>query len=228
MSELRNVLALHGQPGSGRSFDAVARWLGQLPFHAPDRPGWGSSPLAPRDLVAQASWAAELIDRPTVVVGYSFGAAIAALVATICSAVTGVVLVAPAVTRDALVWSDQLLAKPGVGHLAGSLIAAVAERSFPAALSSRARHAFLVEQRSLLDHIDQVEGALRRLEVPVVVIAGARDRVVPPRSALRILESVPHVRLLVSRGGHDQLAEEPAVIADAVRSLADGTRTRLA
>lgn len=176
--------------------------------------------MAPRELVAQASWAKERIDGPTVLVGYSFGAAIAALVAPTCPAVAGVVLVAPAVTRAALVWSDRLLARAGVGHVAGSLIAAVAERSVPAALSARARQAFLVEQRSLLDTIDQVETSLRRLDVPVIVVAGARDRVVPPRGALRLLECVPQARLVVSRGGHDQLADEAAVVADAVRSLA--------
>lgn len=217
----REVLALHGQPGSGRCFAGVAAFLGTgFVLRIPDRPGWGTSSERPRGLPDQASWAAGLVSGPTVLVGYSFGAAVAVLAAgEVPERVAGLVLVAPAVGREALVWVDRLLGLDGVGHLGGALIAGFAERSLAALVAPRARAAFLVEQRSLLDHLGEVETALGRLSVPITVVAARRDRVVPARAILALRARVPSAELVVVPGGHDVLLRWPAVVADAVRTL---------
>jgi pimeloyl-ACP methyl ester carboxylesterase len=222
------VLALHGQPGSGRCFDVIARFLGTgVSIVAPDRPGWGTSNDRPVDLLAQVAWVRGYLSEPTTLLGYSLGGALATLVAaTYPELVRGVVLVAPAVGREALLWVDRILGMPGVGHLVGGLVAAAVERSPARALELRPSHAFVVEQRSLLDHLEEVEAARRSLPAPTVVVAGRRDRVVPARATLALLEEVPTARLVLVDAGHDVLERAPGVVAACVREVARNAQAR--
>ena len=127
------VLALHGQPGGGAHFDAIARLLRPAGFSvlAPDRPGWGQRRHeAPRGFAANADAAARVLDEAgaerAVVLGYSWGGGVALALARLHPArVAGLVLVAsvgPGVTSLA----DRLLAAPliGPGLCAGTLLAA--------------------------------------------------------------------------------------------------------
>src|SRR5437868_3282533 len=77
------VLALHGQPGTGRDFAALARLLdGECRVLAPDRPGWGSrAGERARGFAAGADDAAAVLDREgverAVVLGFSWGGGVA-------------------------------------------------------------------------------------------------------------------------------------------------------
>jgi pimeloyl-ACP methyl ester carboxylesterase len=77
------VLALHGQPGTGRDFTPVVRALqGRYRVLTPDRPGWGSRSGEPAGgFSAGADDAAALLDREgaerAVVIGFSWGGGVA-------------------------------------------------------------------------------------------------------------------------------------------------------
>ncbi len=117
------VLFVHGQPGVGRDFDAVAELL--APDHrllAPDRPGYGNHPAPAADLEANADALAELVRAtqagPAVVVGHSYGGGIAVLLAARHpTLVRGLVLAASIGGPASLTGADRVLALPVMGEV---------------------------------------------------------------------------------------------------------------
>jgi lipase len=112
------VLAIHGLTGHGKRWQTLAdRHLADFTVTAPDLLGHGrSSWAAPWTIDANAAALAALLDAPTVVVGHSFGGAIAlALAASRPDLVSALVLLDPAVgleggwMRDI---ADLMLASP--------------------------------------------------------------------------------------------------------------------
>ena len=69
----------------------------------------------------------------------------------------------------------------------------------------------------------------RELGLPVVIMAGAEDRVVDVgRHAVRLREEIPHGDLrLVPGAGHMVHHAAPGQVADAVAAVADGGRRRV-
>ena len=62
---------------------------------------------------------------------------------------------------------------------------------------------------------------LARLDLPVVLIAGSKDRSVPPGDARRIAEMLPNARVEILEGlGHLAHEERPNEIATLVLALA--------
>jgi pimeloyl-ACP methyl ester carboxylesterase len=80
------VLFVHGQPGLGKDFDAVARLLtDDHRVIAPDRPGYGRSSVDPMSMAQNAALLADLVEErgaaPVTVVGHSYGGGVAVLLA---------------------------------------------------------------------------------------------------------------------------------------------------
>lgn len=101
------VLGIHGLTGHGRRWRTLAtRYLGDIGVLAPDLLGHGrSSYAAPWTVDANVAALATLIeneaDAPVVVVGHSFGGAVALHLAAQCpDLVSGLVLLDPAVALD--------------------------------------------------------------------------------------------------------------------------------
>ncbi len=101
------VLALHGLTGHGRRWHSLASpYLDDVGMLAPDLIGHGRSPYAaPWTIDANVAALATLVENeaagPVVVVGHSFGGAIALHLAAQCpDLVSGVVLLDPAVALD--------------------------------------------------------------------------------------------------------------------------------
>jgi pimeloyl-ACP methyl ester carboxylesterase len=126
-----SVLALHGQPGSGRDFGAVARALeGTSRVVAPDRPGWGSRAGEPAGgFAAGADDAVRVLDREgverAVVLGFSWGGGVALeLARRHPERVAGLVLAASIGPGEPTV-ADRVLAVPVAGRVicAGGLAA---------------------------------------------------------------------------------------------------------
>ncbi len=80
------VLLLHGQPGSGSSWDPVTeRLVDRFRVLAPDRPGYGATAGEARGIAENADLAATLLEvtgsGPATVVAHSWAGGVAVLLA---------------------------------------------------------------------------------------------------------------------------------------------------
>jgi pimeloyl-ACP methyl ester carboxylesterase len=242
------VLLLHGQPGGAADWDGVvARLSGDAAPIALDRPGWDGIRRAV-DLAGNARAALAALDERgatrAIVVGHSLGAAIAAwLAAGHPDRVSGLVLAAPAANVASLYPIDRWLAAPVAGELASAammgglglaLSLASARRRIAArtglderylltarraVLRPGAWRAYASEQRTLVRDLPQLELRLHRITAPTTILAGAGDRVVPPRAARRLAGQIGGARLHVSKhAGHLLPQCDPELVADAIRA----------
>ena len=116
------VVFVHGQPGLGTDFDAVATLL--VEDHrviAPDRPGYGASANPALSMAQNAELLAALIEEraasPATVVGHSYGGGVAVLLAAARpDLVSGLVLVDSVGRADSVNVFDHVLAAPVVGE----------------------------------------------------------------------------------------------------------------
>jgi len=117
------VVLLHGQPGSGASWDPVTRLLeAEFRVLAPDRIGYGASPGEALGLAANAELIAAFLEErgavPATVVAHSWSGGVAVLLAHRHPAmVRHVVLVGAACTEDSLNALDRWLNVPVVGEV---------------------------------------------------------------------------------------------------------------
>ncbi|HEY4929095.1 MAG TPA: alpha/beta hydrolase [Acidimicrobiales bacterium] len=116
------LLLLHGQPGSGSSWDPVTdRLADRFRVLAPDRPGYGSTAGEAQGIAANAVLAAALLEMsgtgPATVVAHSWAGGVGVLMADrYPHLVHGLVLVGAACTPDSLDGFDRLLALPVLGE----------------------------------------------------------------------------------------------------------------
>ncbi|HWD85004.1 MAG TPA: alpha/beta hydrolase [Solirubrobacteraceae bacterium] len=244
------ALLLHGQPGSARDWTLVEDAVGErLKTIAIDRPGWDgrSEPggLEPSGRAAVAALDGAGAAR-AVVVGLSFGAAVATWVAAEHpERVAALVLVSPAANTASLQPVDRLLALPGVGYAASAGVLAGAglalasgrvrqrlERTFALpddylrTASRRLRRpaawtAFVVEQRALLEELPRLEERLSEITAPTTVVVGTADTVVPLEASRQLSRQIPAAKLVEIPGGHHVLpAEHPARLAELILAAA--------
>ena len=115
------MVLLHGQPGTGASWEPVTRLLdSDYRVLAPARPGYGSSPEPARGLADNAEVVAEFIRArsavPATVVAHSWAGGVAVLLGVRQpDLVRSLVLVGAACTPDSVNALDRLLTVPGVG-----------------------------------------------------------------------------------------------------------------
>lgn len=71
--------------------------------------------------------------------------------------------------------------------------------------------------------LDAMPGALRKLDLPVVLLAGGNDRTVPPEQAARVAALLPRARVERLPGlGHLAHEERPDLVAAAIVAFVDG------
>ncbi|MGO9149573.1 MAG: alpha/beta fold hydrolase [Acidimicrobiales bacterium] len=141
------VVLVHGQPGAGADWVALANLLsGDHRVLAPDRPGWGSDARGAMGIAANAVVLEELLDdagagSPVTVVGHSLGGGVALeLALKHPERVGALVLVGSVGVGESLSGFDRLLAVPLLGN--GILRAGVAtlRRALIAATHLSERH----------------------------------------------------------------------------------------
>lgn len=250
----RTVLFVHGQPGCGADWAPVTERLDPTlsPF-VYDRPGWGASSLPAMGVAENARFLAELARReglgPAIVVGHSFGAAVALELAAEWPEVVGALcLVNPVGPPESLSRADRLLAHRWVADavvpltFAGLVVAARVLSALPQSLQAgplltagrapvsrmaggwrafgpRPVESFLVEQRALLGEAPALKGVLPRLRQPVIVLGGRRDRQAPPAAVSAIATGIPAATLRWCDGGHMLPWVAPGIVAASVREL---------
>jgi pimeloyl-ACP methyl ester carboxylesterase len=248
------VVLLHGQPGSGASWDPVTRLLeSECRVLAPDRVGYGDSAAEALGLADNAEVVAEFIRgrraAPATVVAHSWAGGVAVLLASRHpTLVRSLVLVGAACTPDSLNFLDRWLNIPGLGDVltvAGlvgigevlprlraftryappgfrdQLDTALPDRSVAGAESGTWRQhkrTFMREQRAIVDELPAVGAALGGLDLPVAVVSGTWDLVVPPRAAVTLARAVPGAELyLLPRIGHFVARDSPQALVEVIR-----------
>ncbi|MBO1073024.1 alpha/beta hydrolase [Roseomonas marmotae] len=246
------LLALHGFNEHSGNFllDSVGRLTAAgVEVHAYDQRGFGQAPArgywpGAAALVRDAATAARQLkarhpDLPLFLMGESMGAAVALLSVTQAEPVPvdGLVLLAPAF------WSRQVVGPVGVG-LFWALAHSVPALGFPAAaggimasdnldaLRRNSRDPLVIKMTrvdaawGLLDAMDHASAALPRCcAMPVLILQGAKDGVVPPdvtRAALRRMPAAP--RLARYQDGYHLLLRDKVrevVTADLLAWMAD-------
>lgn len=215
-----------------------------------ESPGEARGLAANADLVAELI--RDRRTGPATVVGHSWAGGVAVLAAVRHpSAVSGLVLVGAACTPDSLNALDRLLALPVVGDVLtvtglvglGEVLprirrlvrhvpaGAVGERlisllpdesAIGDASILRTTRSFLIEQRALLDEMPEVTAALGRLDLPVSVVAGEWDAVVPPTAAVTLARAVRGSDLtLLPRAGHFVGRDDPQGLVEVIRRMAE-------
>ncbi|MDB5986186.1 MAG: alpha/beta hydrolase [Nevskia sp.] len=219
-SSAARIVFIHGSPGRWQD---MAVLLGnrslraQADLIAPDRPGWGGSDggqLLP-DLEAQAQLLQPLLKgpgAPALLVGYSYGGALAATLALdFPEQVRGALLVAPAL--------DPELEQPRWYYRSTSwwIVRALTPSRF-----AWSNHELL----PLSQQLTQLQPRWRNLKVPVTVIQGDADDQVDPRTAAFVERELPSQLRQVIRvagAGHYLLWRQPQRIVDATQALLQRT-----
>lgn len=197
--EGRRVLFLHGSPGESAEWGSFLKQVPEgLEYLAVDRPGFGDS--GPEDglatLEAQAEALAPLLERRpagrALLVGYSYGAPLAArLAADHPAEVAGLLLVGAALDPTLEeVHPLQLLAT----------IAPIAQL-LPRDLANAN-----AELLGLQPELERLAEDLHRLALPVTLVHGSQDELVPPENLgfaeARLARARPLTLVVVEEGDH--------------------------
>jgi pimeloyl-ACP methyl ester carboxylesterase len=244
------VLLIHGQPGTSVIWNRVRQMLETLGLHVivVDRPGYGHDSEAATDQFHNAARLSALLDdehAPTVVVGHSLGAGIAAAMAVIAPRqVRGLVLVAPAIGPSAVTPTDRLLAAPVVGPALswlGFRAAGIVLRLPPlrrrilthrAGLSPQQAAGvvthltrghtwrnFTIEQRHFVAEAHALRRCIGDITCPAVIVEGVRDRVVGPKVVSDLAKQLPTARVTKVEAGHLIPLDHPRSVVRAVLDI---------
>lgn len=219
-SGLPFVLALHGLGHTIETMMPLANRLTDVAqVMVPEMPGFGHSsrPVHVLDVDEHASILAQwLRDRDVddvVVVGHSFGAQVAAALASSHpELVRACVLVGPTVDADARTVGHQLVrAALDVLHEPASLLW-VATKGYalagPKTLVNASRYATM----------DHIEDRLARVGIPVTIVRGSSDVMVPQSWASRLATIAPSTELITIEGAaHVAHWSAPDAVAAVVR-----------
>jgi pimeloyl-ACP methyl ester carboxylesterase len=216
----------------------------------PDRLGYGRTGGRAGGFAANAVSLAKLLGdlevQRAIVVGHSWAGGAALEIALDSPALVAALCLVSSVSPNAPPGRlDRLLARPLLGTVlaaatlgtAGQLLSrgpgrALAKwrhRGQPTEqLSDLARswhrpstwRSFAIEQRALVHELALLGPRLRSVDVPVIVMVGSADRLVPPATGRELATSLPAATLEVVPGaGHLLPQLQPAVVAAAVRRL---------
>lgn len=223
------LLLLNGLGGNIEMWEALATALPDRHLIMIDMPGIGGSPnlRTPLRMSGYAKLVVGVLDQlgieRTDVLGYSWGGALAQqLVRDAPSRVRSLVLAA---TMPGLggqpppPWIIALMATPARYYSRTYLraIAPIVFGSDPISADASSGEARRRRPPSLLGYSQQVYAItgwssrrwLRQLDVPVLVLSGSRDPLVPQRNGRILSRKIPHAQLRVVDGGHLFLLEQP-------------------
>lgn len=238
------LLLLHGSPGSGGDFDALAELLPGRRLIAPDLPGFGRS-RDPRPFAAalpsysaraHADYALQLLDALGVerahLAGFSLGGAVALEIARRApERAASLTLIASVGVQEL-----ELFGSYEMNHLVhvGQLGALRFARDLLPHFGLLDRAFFGVEYARNFADTDQrpLRGVLERWQGPTLIVHGESDFLVPPAAAIEHARIVPQARLaLLSEASHflpwlqtEELAEEIAPFLAAAERGAAPTR----
>lgn len=251
------VLMIHGASANAREFDwtLAPRLSGDMRVLMADRPGHGYSQRFDdaETLGAQARQMAGVLDQlapgeKAVVVGHSFGGAVALRLALDRpDLVSGLVLLAP-VTHDwgdgGTAWYNTLAAPPVIGPLFSQLLPLAGPAQVKGGIDSVFRPApapegyyensalgllfrpsnFRANARdvtALKDELAEQSARYPQLALPIIAFSGSQDTVVSPKLHIARLKKQTAIELVILPDeGHMPHHGEGEAVAAAIRRLA--------
>lgn len=207
------VLLLHGSgPGTtAAAWNPLVDALGErFEVIAPDLPGFGDAPRAPVEAWADILAPAE----PCAIVGNSAGGAIALQLAARGQATTVVAVGSMGYPMPLPAGLDALWGTGPTEHEARALhdllffdppgAEAIAARLEAMRAQPHYRELFPAPRQRWVDELSLMPGELASIDVPVLLIHGANDRIVPPEhSVYPLLQTLPNAQAhIFGRCGH--------------------------
>lgn len=236
------VVLLHGFPLSSEIWAPVASWLqDRFRVIAPDLRGHGSSEAPPGpytmdDLAEDVVGLADALGLGQLVLGgHSMGGYVAfRVVSRWPERLLGLVLVATRAEADSEEGKQrrldaiQRIRKEGtegfLREFLPNLVSEHARRAHPAVVARLWELARLTPDHTLVSCLQGMAGRpdsrplLGKLTVPVLVVAGEHDAVVPVDAAKAMAEAIPGAQLVVVAGaGHVPSVEAPEATTAAIR-----------
>jgi pimeloyl-ACP methyl ester carboxylesterase len=212
------IVFVHGLSASSRWWRAVLPLLAERDARLVDLPRFGRS-FRPAEATA---WLAANVEpsSPVILVGHSLGGLVCANLATERpELVQALVLVAPV---------GGSAGRSSFGYATGLARTFLAAR--PSLVLTMAADALRTGPGALLRGSHFVRGASfeGHLDVPTLLIWGARDHLVPPSAAAEWQRAIPGARLtVIDEAGHVPMVETPSVFAerllDFLDDVGDGT-----
>ncbi len=236
------LLLLNGIGGNIDMWEPVVRRLPGRQVVMLDLPGTGGSPalLVPQRMRGYAELVVALLDELGIdradVLGYSWGGALAQELAHRAPTRVGAVVLAATTPglggQPPAPWVVALMATPAryYSRTYLRLVAPVVFGSTPDQpvdpASAKARLRTPPTLRGYAQQLWTISGwssrsYLRSLRVPVLVLAGSRDPLVPARNGRILAREIPGARLRVVDGGHLFLLEQPDEGCQAVTAFLD-------
>jgi 3-oxoadipate enol-lactonase len=229
-----HLVLLHGSGHQAGAWAAVVpRLLAKYTVHALDLPGHGDSepatgPLRVADVLAGVQGYVGSLDSPPILVGNSFGAWVATLVAhRRPESLSRVILVnggallnipAPGLSlmpadREAARRVMTAIRDPGSPQLPDEVLDDVVRRAANGPIGR-----MFQDPGGLMEHL--LDGRLHEVRVPVDVLWGTSDQLMPPDYARRMATQLPKVRLMwLEACGHIPAGECPDRFGNALRAL---------
>ena len=216
------IVMVHGYMVSGRYMEPTGRLLTPYyPVYIPDLPGFGNSGkpqhvLNTTELAdALAEWMQKLGLKQAVLIGNSYGCQIiTALALRYPELVQSEVLIGPTVNPHAqnlfllaISWAAALVQEPP------SLIGICFQSLLKSSLWED-----ILTLRNI--HDDHIADRLPRIQVPVLVVRGSRDTLVPQNWAEEATALLPQGELYVIKGGiHAVNYDSPVPLDEIIRSF---------
>ncbi|NNN13573.1 MAG: alpha/beta hydrolase [Acidimicrobiaceae bacterium] len=223
---------MHGQPGS---IDDLAPLASRLPkwirSYGYDRPGWGVSALSPTGIFSNAEFlnqAVKGVEGKKILIGHSYGGAVALAASALDpTEYVGALLLAPAALVGSLGLFDSVLASVGLGQALSSMLIRAAQVIWSGYRSwgGTATKSFWAEQVRMRSELGDLEHLVGSIRLPISIIHGDSDRVVPLSSSYVLHSLMPQSRFLVlKRTGHSVSSQFLSAVAIEATYLAASQR----
>jgi len=219
---------IHGAGGTARKWRRTTPALSDVPWQAVDLPGHGpDSPAVNTIQPSIEAYAESLVPRLTVegiVVGHSMGGLIALELAVRSPQVAGVVLAASHVRLPV---HPKILSQLAEGEFPESLFRASYSKTVDAALLEEERQELALNPIAVIhadflscDNYRQGPQILGQLNVPVLAVYGAEDRLLPPDAEQELRQLKPDAQVVtIPEAGHYVMLEQPAAFVEAIRKF---------
>lgn len=218
-------LFLHGACGSKSKWRELKDHLGDLDADFVDLPGHGDdSDDVPASIEEYAEAVRQMIDEEVVVVGHSMGGLVGLELAARDERVKGLVLAA---SHYRLPVHPSFLQKLAEGDYPDKFFYAAYGKNPPAQLlaEEKSQHDAVPVETAHKDFssCNNYNGkqALSQLDIPILVVYGAEDRMIPLDSKEKLLAVRPNAETVTIEGaGHYVMLEKPRAFADALIDFA--------